>query len=917
MGDLPSGTITFLFTDIEGSTRLLQQVGEKYAALLAEHERLVRAACETHQGSVVGTQGDSFFVAFPRALDAIHAVVQSQRALADHAWPQGVSVRVRMGLHTGEAQISSLNYVGLDVHRAARIAAAGHGGQVLLSNTTYELVETDLPAGVTLRDLGEHRLKDLRQPKHLYQLIIAGLPSEFPPLKSLDRSPNNLPIQLTSFVGRAREIRAVRQLLTEGRFLTLTGPGGSGKTRLALQVANEIRESFPAGAFFVALATVSDPKLVASAIAQALGISEVTGRSIVESLKDYLRSKAMLLLLDNFEQVIAAAPLVADLLAACGSLTVLVTSREGLRLSGERVYPVPPLGLPAPAALPTLALLSRYAAVELFVQRAQAIKPGFQVTSENARAVAEICRRLDGLPLAIELAAARIKLLSPPAILARLERRLDFLTGGARDLPARQQTLRDAIAWSYDLLDEQEQGLFRRLSVFVGGCALEAAEAIAGDRSGLPPSLDQIGSLVDKSLLRYVEGAEGEPRFVMLEVLRDFGLAELERHGEQTALRERHARFFLTLAEQAEASLERSGQVHWMGRMEQDHDNLRAALEWSQATAGQEELCWRLASGLGLFWEARGYFSEGRERLSALLRAKPAQGRTAARARLLARAAELAYRQSDFSATTALAGESLSIWREIDDKPGIASALIKLGNAATETGDHATASGLLEEALAIWRELGDSHGTARALISAGWTALRSGDHPLAKARMEEALTISRELGDARSMGFELSGLGEVALRAGDYGRATGLLEESLALRRQLGNKWGVGVSLGTLGWVALRAGDWGRAVARLSESLDVRQEIGDKGGSAWCLERLAEVALAQGQAEKAVCLLAAASALRDSIGSVIDPVDRAEYEARRSALRAQVGEERFAARWNEGRALSLEQAVAAALESQP
>jgi len=622
----------------------------------------------------------------------------------------------------------------------------------------------------------------------------------------------------------------------------------------------------------------------------------------------------VLLVLDNFEQVIAAAPLIAELLAACPQLTALVTSREALRLSGERVYPVPPLGLANPRALPPLDALARYAAVELFVQRAQAIKPDFQLTTENASAIAEICNRLDGLPLAIELAAVRIKLLSPPAMLARLERRLDFLTGGARDLPARQQTLRGAIAWSYDLLDEAEQRLFRGLSVFVGGCTLESVEAVVLEASGGGLGLDQVGSLADKSLLRYVEGADGEPRFVMLGVLREFGLEALRSSGEHDSLRERHARYFLALAEQTDSSLERAGQAQWIDHMEQEHDNLRAALEWSQVAPGQEEVCWRLASALGLFWEARGYFSEGRQRLSGLLASPAAQGRTAARARLLARAAELAYRQSDFSATIELAAQSLSIWRELGDQPGIASALLKLGNAATEGGDYAAATGLLEEALTIWRDLGDRHGTARALISSAWTALRSGNDQLAKARMQSALAISRELGDARSMGFELAGLGEVALRAGDYDRATALLEESLALRRQLGNKWGVGVSLGTLGWAALRAGDWGRAVARLSESLDVRQEIGDKGGCAWCLERLAEVALARGQPDKAARLLAAAYALRDTIGSVIDPVDLPEHERTLGVLRAQLGEEGFADCWTEGRALSLEQAVASALE---
>jgi predicted ATPase/class 3 adenylate cyclase len=914
MANLPSGTITFLFTDIEGSTRLLQQLGELYATLLAEHDRILHEACETHNGRVINTQGDSFFVVFPRAVDAIDAVVQSQRVLATHPWPNGVSVRVRMGLHTGEPQISALGYTGLDVHRAARIAAAAYGGQVLLSQTTWELIENELPDGITLRDLGEHRLKDLRRPKHLYQLVIAGLPSDFPPLKSLEASSNNLPVQLTSFVGREKEITEIKQAIGEHRLVTLTGPGGSGKTRLALQVTAGMIEHFQNGVFFAALAPITDSGLVASTIAQALGVTEAAGRSIVDGLKDYLQSKSLLLLLDNFEQVISAAPLVAELLVACSELKILATSREGLRISGEREYPVPPLRLPNRTQQPSAESLSQYPAVELFIQRAQAVNPDFRITNETVPAVTEICYRLDGLPLAIELAAARIKLLPPRAMLVRLENRLEFLTGGARDLPARQQTLRNAIAWSYDLLNEDEQTLFRQCSVFVGGCTLNAIEAVAGGNPSGALVLDRLGSMLDKSLLREVESTSGEPRFLMLETLREFGLEQLEANGEQETIRRRHANFFLVLAEQAEATLESAEQVEWMNRLEQEHDNLRAALEWSRIGEGAEELCLRLAGTLGLFWEVRGYFSEGRERLSAVLMTETAQGRTAARAKLLARAAELAYRQSDYPATISFAGESLAIGREIGDKQGIASALIKLGNAATEGGDYATAARFLEEALTIWRELEDKHGTARALISLGWAALRPGDYQLAKARLEEALVLSRELADTRSIGFELSGLGEVALRQDEFARAKRLLEESLELRRQLGNKWGVGVSLGTLGWVAMREGDWNRAVARLGESLEVREEISDKGGSAWCLERLAEIALAQGQVEKTVCLFGAAAALRASIGSVIDPVDQAEHEGRLASVRAELGEERFVAAWDKGHALSLKQAIAYALE---
>jgi predicted ATPase/class 3 adenylate cyclase/Flp pilus assembly protein TadD len=912
---LPSGTVTFLFTDIEGSTRLLQELGDEYASLIADHNQLLREIFERHNGNIRGTEGDSFFVAFSSAVDAIQAVIHAQRALAAHPWTNGVSVRVRMGLHTGEPQISELGYVGIDVHRAARIAAAAHGGQVLLSQTTRDLVHGKLPKHISLRDLGEHRLKDLREPKRLYQLSIQGLPADFPPIKSLDALLNNLPSQLTSFIGRQTELMELSALLKNTRLLTLTGPGGSGKSRLAIQVANETLDEFRNGVVFVALAPVTDARLVASTIAQPLGIKEIPGRPIADSLQDYLRGRSLLLVLDNFEQVIAAAPLVAQLLTGCGQLKVLITSREALRINGEHEYPVPPLPLPDLTELRSGAALSGYAAVELFVQRAKAVKPDFHLTDEIAPVVAEICHRLDGLPLAIELAAARIKLFSPRAMLERLENRLEFLSGGGRDLPARQQTLRNAIVWSYDLLNEHEQRLFRRLSVFTGGCMLDAVEALAENPLDRVSIVGELGSLLDKSLLRQIDDPDGEPRFVMLELLREFGLEQLAASGEQEQIRRWHAKFFLSLAEQAESKMESAEQLEWVNRMEQEHDNLRSALQWSMRADGASEICLRLATTLGLFWEVRGYFGEGRERLSAVLNTHAAQEETASRTQLLARAAELAYRQSDYPATISFAAESLEISRLIGDLRGAASALIKLGNAVTEAGDYKTASEYLEESLDIWRALDDKHGTARALISLGWAALRPGDYQLAQSRLEEALSISRELGDTRSIGFELSGLGEVALRQGHYARATQLLEESLELRRQLGNKWGVGVSLGTLGWVAMREGDWGRARERLGESLKVRYEIGDKGGSAWCLERLAEIALAHGNSEKSVRLLGAAAALRISIGSVIDPVDHAEYQNKLAVLRIELGAPRFGELWDEGNKLTLEQAVAHAFEN--
>ena len=727
MNNLPSGTVTYLFTDIEGSTKLLQQLEEKFASLLADHEQILREACESRGGTVMDIHGDSFFVVFPGVLDALQAAVECQRRLHAHKWIDGISVRVRMGLHTGEAQISSTGYMGMDVHRAARIAAAGHGGQVLISQATCDLVEKELPHGVTLRDLGEHRLKDLRQPKHLYQLVMEGLPSDFPPLKSLNVSSHNLPTQLTSFIGREQELREIRQSLSEHHLVTLIGPGGSGKTRLAVQVATELIEHFQDGVWFVALAPISDPNLVTSKVAQTLGLPETASRSIDDSLKEYLQNRSALLVLDNFEQVIAAAPFVSDLLAACGKLRILVTSREGLHIHGEQIYPVLPLPLPNLSQLPPLDSLAQYTSIELFLRRAQAVKPDFQITNETAPVIAAICHRLDGLPLAIELAAARIRLLPPRAMLARLENRLEFLTGGARDRPARQQTLRNAIAWSYDLLEEHEQRVFRQLSVFVGGCTIDAIEAILSEDGEQVFVLDQVSAMLDKSLIQEVEGTTGEARFVMLELLREFGREQLAASGEETTTRRRHANFFLALAEKSKAQLKSGEQAHWMERMEQEHDNLRAALEWSRTAQAAQELCLRLASALGSFWEMRGYFREGREQLSAVLAMDVAQARTAERADLLARAAELAYRQSDYAATVELAEESLGICRELGDRQGAASMLIKLGNAAIEAGDETAAVEYLEEALAIWRELADPYGVARALISLGWAALKTGD----------------------------------------------------------------------------------------------------------------------------------------------------------------------------------------------
>ena len=537
--NLPEGTVTLLFTDIAGSTQLLQQLGDQYAGILTTYRQLLRAAFQQWNGYEVDTQGDAFFVAFARATDAVSAAVSAQRSLHTHSWPEGVEVRVRVGVHTGEPEHSSSGYTGLDVHFAARLLSAAHGGQVLLSQTTQQLVEHDLPEGVSLRDLGLYHLRDFRDPKRLFQLVIVGLPADFPPLRTLDVRLNNLSVQLSSLIGREQEVTEVSTLLQrpDVRLVTLTGMGGIGKTRLGLQVATELLDAFADGTYFVPLAAVTDPVSVIDALAHLLGlehqhIGQRLSTEHMEYLKAFLRDKHLLLLLDNFEQVIAAAPDLAELLTTCPYLKILVTSRATLHIQGEYEFPVPPLALPKRTQLAANDDLSQYAAVALFLERALAIKPDLAVTEANIQAIAAICVHLDGLPLAIELAAARSKLFPPRALLQRMTHRLDVLTSGVQGVPDRQRTLRNTIAWSYNLLDAMEQQFFRWLSVFVGSYTLEAVEALCSAfADGAEQVLDRVTSLIDKSLLLQIEREGEEPRLVMLETIREYGLEILAARG--------------------------------------------------------------------------------------------------------------------------------------------------------------------------------------------------------------------------------------------------------------------------------------------------------------------------------------------------------------------------------------------------
>jgi predicted ATPase/class 3 adenylate cyclase len=613
MADPPSGTVTLLFTDIEASTRLLQRSGDAYAGLLAEHRRLLHDAFERHHGHVLDSEGDAFFVAFSSANDAASAAVEAQRALAEHEWPGEHEIRVRIGIHTGEPRPVEGRYVGLDVHRAARVMAAGHGGQVLVSESTRVLLDER----TRLRDLGSHRLKDLSGAQRLFQLEIEGLPSEFPPLKTLENRVTNLPTQPNAFIGRTRELADTEALLQreDVRLLTLLGTGGTGKTRLALQLAANVVEQFKHGVFFVSLAPVRDWELVTPTIARTLGLREQPGETVLETLTEYVRDRELLLVLDNFEQVLAAVPALAGLLSSAPRLRLLVTSRTPLRLRDERAYRVPQLDVPDLRRPAVAAEVAECESVRLFVERAQAAAVDFSVSDENVEAVAEICVRLDGLPLAIELAAPRVRTLTPPALLRRLDQRLTLLTGGAQDLDERQRTLRGTIEWSHDLLLAKEKALFARLGVFVGGCRLEAAEAVC-DHDGLFGSelLDCLDSLVEKSLLRQRADSDGEPRFWMLETIREYAVELLEASGEVGEACARHAAWTAEAAERLDVESRTGDHPAFLARVDDEYANVREAIAWARKTRDGESLL-RLATALWGFWSMRGYVAEGRRAL--------------------------------------------------------------------------------------------------------------------------------------------------------------------------------------------------------------------------------------------------------------------------------------------------------------
>jgi len=873
---LPTGTLTMLFSDIEGSTVLVRRLGERYGEALSAQRTLLRTAFRSFGGRELSTEGDSFFVVFESAIAAVGCCVAGQRALAGHDWPDGAAVRVRMGLHSGEPTRYEDNYVGLDVHRAARVAAAAHGGQVVLSDATRHLVESRLAADVSLRDLGWHRLKDIEAPERIYQLVVAGLPDRFPSLKSLGAQ-SRLPVPMTPLVGRERDLeQVIATLIGPGiRLVTLTGTGGVGKTRLSLAAAAALDQDFPQGVFFIPLAAVRDAGVMWKTIADGLDVAGDVPAA--DAVAGYLRDRRALLVLDNLEQLEGAAGVVTGLLATAPGLVVLATSRRPLHLPGERELPVPPLQVPREASVEEV---SACGAARLFVQQASMSRPGFTLTAANAADIAAVCERLDGLPLAIELAAARIRLLAPRALLARLGHSIDLAAADVGQ-SSRQQTLRNAIAWSYDLLTPDLAEAFRRVGVFAGGCDLDALAAVSAPEHGpgaqgvgVDP-LDLAAGLLDVSLVTVTDGIDGEPRVGMLETIREYALERLERAGDADDTRRRHADYYAGLAERADEQLRGGGPAHLaaLDRLEAEHDNLRAALNWSlqtpaagpapadgeRATTGL-----RLAQALAYFWYRRGHAAEAR--------------------RWLERAIDLT--AEDGGAPLA----QLAHW---------------LGVLLQQQGEPQAARQLLERSLAIWRDLGDRDQQARELNSLGITHHHLDDFDTARFLLEDSAAICRETGSDMRLAAALTNLGQLESDAGNFDRATQVLQEALAIDRKQGDMLGVAMDQQSLAGVALRSGQAREARDLLADMAEYVVSCGDPELLATTLEMCAANAAQLGEALRAARIAGAAEAVRQKSGI---PIKKPEMpEEFLAPARATIAPEAWDAALAAGRALTQQQ----------
>ncbi|HSL47111.1 MAG TPA: adenylate/guanylate cyclase domain-containing protein [Anaerolineales bacterium] len=907
--DLPTGTVTFLFTDIEGSTRLAQEYPESWESLRRHHDTILRNAIEAEQGYVFRIVGDAFCAAFPAAGDALRAALKAQFDLNAKNW-EGPPIKVRMGIHTGPAEIQEDGeYQGyLTLTRVQRVMSTAYGGQILLSNTAAELVRRELPEGVSLRDMREHRLKGLPQLEHLWQVDATDLAQDFPPLATLSETPNNLPVQLTSFIGREAELAAIQRELGRHRLITLTGPGGVGKTRLSIEAAADLLDTFRHGVWFVELEHVVEPTLLAATIAHVLGVQEIPGRKSIDVLKDYLRDKELLLVLDNFEQVIEAATLVKELLVAARHLKVLVTSRTPLRVAGEQEYRVPLLPLPDEEMSMSPEQLAQLGSVRLFVERAQSVKGDFALTEDNAPAIAETCQRLDGLPLAIELAAARVRVLPPQKMLSQLDNRLRFLTSAARDLPSRQQTLRAAIDWSYDLLTPAEQLFFRRLAVFTGGATFEAIDEVCNAEHRLD-LLTKLESLLDKNLITHTE-RNGEPRYDMLQTIRDYADEALVASGEADLIQARHLLYYQSLAALAKSNIVGPHELEWFERLKDELDNIRPAVQWG-LQHDLEKAVWLLCD-LALFWSKGGYNDEVIGWLQTAL-SKPVLAQAEAgpdehrslRGRALFVLGVLSLQQDDPEAESVIR-ESIRLLRQGNEKADLAEALAFAGFL----GDLEAA----QESVDLARTLGERWTLSYSLA---WQsqALRSagGDLLLAQRAVAESVRLAREVGSEWAVARSVISQGQIAVALGELDEARKHLKESLTLFSQSQDRYHANLARTQLAHVERWQGNTMEALRLYKEAIVIWQDLGLQAAVARLLECLAMIASAQGKAEHAIRLLGAANRLRAQTDFPLPPNEQMEYEKIVEEVRNKLGDQLFEAGLAEGKAWTESQAVAYAL----
>jgi len=909
-GDSAS-TVSLVFTDIAGSTRLLRALGDEYATLLADHHRLLSEAAATHGGTQVDSAGDGLFITFPSVRGALLACIEAQRAVAAHAWPQDATVEVRMGIHTGEPMRDEARYVGIDVHRASRISAAGHGGQILVSDAARVLLGPTLPEGVSLLDLGEHRLKDLPDVERLYQVVADGLLADFPLIRSLDNLPNNLPRQLSSFVGRAEQIAAAEDRLAESTLVTLTGTGGVGKTRLALEIGANLVTTFADGVWFVELASLTDGELVDDAVATALRVKQLPNTAIGDALVEAIGERHILVILDNCEHLVEpVVALVDKLLHRCSSLHILCTSREALGIPGEGVLPVPSMTIPSlDGAPPGLDALAEYDAVRLFVDRARAVAPAFALSAANADAVAKICRRLDGIPLAVELAAARVRALPPAQIAARLDDRFRLLTGGSRTALPRHRTLRAAMDWSFDLLSAPQQAILPRLSVFAGSFSLEAAEAVVSD-ADVPAEdvLDLLGNLVDRSLL-LAEDSEGEARYRMLETIRDYAQERLAESGEAAARHARRRDWFVDLIDRARpAFFSGAVQPEWITRLAADQDNLRAALSWTHEDPDGAAAELALVSGLWRFWEVRGDFEEGSVWLERALQ-RVGGDVSHRRASALTGAGVFAAHRGDLAKAAAFHEASLMLTRELGDPLTIASALSNVANIAIERNDLDRARELYVESIELSRPR-DPYFTAFTIVNLADLTARRGDDAEADRLFAECIDLFEQVGDEWGIAHAATRLANAARRRGDLETARRRFADALEMHRRTGDRHAEARVLSNTADVAGDLGDLVDAEALYQQSLAIRSELGDRLGIAAVLERLAGVA--EDRPERAAALLGAAAAMRDAIGAPLSAAGLARLDQFIATLHRTAGSEAVDRALADGRAAPLPRTLARA-----